>query len=424
MDKNGIFLVSIGDELLDGRTPNTNAVFFGEQLRMNGISVAEIRCVSDRIEDIAEALRYGKNFPIVVCTGGLGPTNDDRTIEAAAKAFRRKIVTTKASLEHVRSRYAARGLELNEHRLRLARVPEKAKILQNLNGTAPGVLCREGKTNFFFLAGVPSECRPLFEREILPIALKQRQKKLVRREFWRSFGLPESAVYQLVEPLVSELEKKYPDSFRFGVHISFPCIDLTLEIWQAKGKKIPSQKEIDAAVAEISEKTKKICFTRERDTLVESVMKLLLAKKKTLATAESCTGGLLGKMLTDIPGSSAAYLGGVVSYANSAKEKLLSVPKSLLVEHGAVSEPVVKKMAESIREHLGADFALSLSGVSGPGGGSEKKPVGTIHVALANKESTKTLHQVIMNGRGSREQNRIVAAHLALDALRLTLLES
>jgi nicotinamide-nucleotide amidase len=423
MDKNGVFLLSIGDELLDGRTANSNAVYFGEQLRIHGISVAEVRCVSDRIEDIVEAIRYGKNFSLVVATGGLGPTNDDRTMEAAAKAFRRKLVITKASKEHVVSRYKARGLEMNEHRMRLARVPERAKILQNLVGTAPGVQCVEGKSHFFFLAGVPAECRPLFDREILPRALKLRKQKLVRREFWRSFGLPESAVYQLVEPIVSELEKKYPDSFRFGVHISFPCIDLTFEVWQQKGKKCPSFKEIEAAVESITEIMKNVAFTRERETLVECVMKLLLTKKKTLATAESCTGGWLGKMLTDIPGSSAAYLGGVVSYANSAKETLLEVPAALIKEHGAVSEAVVRKMSENIRQQLGADYSLALSGVSGPDGGSEKKPVGTVHVALSSKAATETLHQVIMNGRGSREQNRLIAAHLALDALRLSLLK-
>lgn len=414
----GVFLLSIGDELLDGRTPNTNATYFGEELRLAGVPVHEIRSVSDRVSDIVKALHEARKAPLVIVTGGLGPTSDDRTMEAAARAFKTKLVETKASLTHVKKRYEARGLPLTEHRRRLALIPKGAKILENSAGTAPGI----GYKNFFFLPGPPNECRPMFERAILPLAKKLAPRKLARREFWRTFGRGESDVYQRVAPFTRALEEKYPDTVSFGVHISFPCIDLTLEVWKAKGKKSPTPREIDRVSAEICKAVGELCFTRERKTLAEVVFELLREKQKTLALAESCTGGLVAKLLTDFPGSSEVFLGGVVSYANEAKESCLQVQKETLTRHGAVSLETVKEMAEGIRNSLRADYALAISGISGPGGGTKDKPVGTTCVALSSKKGTETKRHEILSGRGTRDQNRVIAAHLALDALRLELL--
>lgn len=413
--KKGIFLLSVGDELLDGRTQNTNASWLGEQLRLAGLAVSEIRCVSDRIEDIVAALKAAAAYPAVIVTGGLGPTNDDRTLQGAAKAFRRKLGQTKASLAHVKSRYEARGLPLTEARLRMALIPKGGEVLENRNGTAPGVALNINKTNFYFLPGPPNECRPIFEKEILP-DLRKKGRKLALRKFWRTFGRGESDVYQRVASAVENFEKKYPATFAFGVHISFPYIDLTLEVWE--GKKKPTKKEITALSGLIDKQVGELCFSRDRISLADAVAALLLEKKLTVATAESCTGGLLGKIFTDRPGSSAYYWGGVVSYDNSAKEILLGVNRSTLERHGAVSAETVKEMADAIRRQLKTDYALAISGVAGPGGGSAEKPVGTVHVALSSKAGTKTAHQVILNGKGSRDQNRVIATNLALDLLR------
>lgn len=419
----GVFLLSIGDELLDGRTQNTNASWFGEQLRLAGVPVAEVRCVSDRIEDIVRALDEARNYPLVVSTGGLGPTNDDRTLEGAALAFRRPLGRTPESYEHVRSRYEARGAELTETRLRLANVPKGCRVVQNPTGTAPGVELKIGKTLFYFLPGVPSECRPMFENEILPIAKETvGVKQLVRREFWRTFGRGEGEIYARIAPIVESFEKRFPETFTFGVHISFPCIDLTLEVWNVKGHAYPNAKEIDKACEQIQEAIGEFCFTRKREALVDVVCRELAARKLTLSAAESCTGGLLGKVITDIPGSSAYFMGGVVSYDNQAKVALLGVKESTLARHGAVSPETVREMADGMRARLKTDFALAISGVSGPSGGTKEKPVGTTHVALSSAAGTKTLHQFFLSGKGSREQNRIVAIHLALDALRSELL--
>ncbi len=419
----GVFILTVGDEILDGRIQNTNSAWFGEQLRLHGIPVAESRSVADRNSAIAAALKDSSSQPVVIVTGGLGPTNDDRTLESAGKAFRRPLAATKASLQHVKSRYKKRGLELTPPRLKMAALPKGARVLPNTTGTAPGVHLRVKGTDYFFLPGPPGECRPMFESFVLPVAKKSLHgRRLLRREFWRTFGRGESEVYQRVSSIVEALEQRFPESVAVGVHISFPYIDLTLEVREADRKSRPSSKEIEGACLDIERALGTLCFSRERENLAEAVAKLLLQEKATVATAESCTGGLLGKMLTDIPGSSRYFLGGFLTYANEAKERLLGINKKILLQYGAVSEPVVRAMAERARRRLGAKYALAISGVSGPAGGTDAKPVGTTYVALSNKERTRTMHQILLRSQGSRDQNRILAAHLALDALRTELL--
>jgi len=422
MKKSGVFLLSIGDELLDGRTQNTNATWFGEKLRENGIPVSEVRCVSDTLLDIVATLKAAEKYPVVISTGGLGPTNDDRTLEGVAKAFRAPLAPTKISLAHVRERYEARGLPLTPQRLRLAHIPKSAKVLSNPTGTAPGVHVKRKKSDLYFLPGPPNECRRIFEEQILPaITKKMRQKVLQRRECWRTFGKGESDIYQRVETVIRVLEEKHPLAITFGVHINFPCIDLTLEVWKIKGEKSPPKEEIDWAIQSIHESLGSLCFSRKPESLVEAVSQVLRSRKLSVSTAESCTGGLLGKLFTDLPGSSSYYWGGVISYHNDLKTTLVGVAPSTLEKWGAVSEATVKEMAESLRKQAGTDYCLSLSGVSGPGGGSAEKPVGTLWVALSGPRGTKTLHQQILGGKGSRDQNRMIAAHLALDLLRAEL---
>lgn len=419
----GVFLLSIGDELLDGRTMNTNASYFGEQLRLSGIPVQEVRCISDNIEQIASCLRESKKFPLVITTGGLGPTNDDRTLEGASRAFRLPLVETKASLDHVTKRYQARNLPLTPSRLRMAKIPKGSLVLENVNGTAPAVALKVGKSQFYFLPGPPNECRPIFAGILKRAEKLVPGKKLYRREFWRTFGKGESDIYHSISPMVEELERKYPETFTFGVHISFPCIDLTMEAWKVKGRKLPTEAELKKLSAYIDEKIGNLCFTRQREDLSAVVSRILKEKQLTLSTAESCTGGLIGKMLTDISGSSSFYWGGVVAYDNCVKKLLLGVEAATLASDGAVSEATVRQMAEGIRSRLKTNYSLAVSGVAGPDGGSADKPVGTIHVALSSAKGSKTLHRVILNGSGSRDQNRIIAAHLALDLLRDALRE-
>lgn len=419
----GVFVLTVGDEILDGRIQNTNASWFGEQLRLKGIPVCESRSVPDQVAAIAAALREGARHPVVLVTGGLGPTNDDRTLEGAGAAFKLPLAQTPASLKHIRARYQARSLPITPARLKMALVPKGAKVLPNAHGTAPGVHLRVKGCDLFFLPGPPNECRPMFEKFVLPLAKKAlRSRKLLRREFWRTFGRGESDVYQRVSSIVTALEQRFPESVFFGVHISFPYIDLTFEVRDSAKARRPAGKEMDAASRDITRALGTLCFSRERESLADAVARLLKQERRSVATAESCTGGLLGKMLTDTAGSSVYYVGGVVSYANSAKETLLGINKKILQHDGAVSEACVRTMAEAVRRKLGADFALAISGIAGPGGGTETKPLGTTYVALSTRERTRTMHQVILQGQGTRDQNRVLAAHLALDALRTELL--
>lgn len=417
--RSGVLLLSIGDELLDGRTLNTNASWFGEQFRHAGVPVSEVKCTSDRLDEIIDALHLGKMFPLVVATGGLGPTNDDRTLEAASKFFRKPLEVHSKALRLVKEKYKARGLPLTEARKKLALAPRGSKILENPTGTAPGSHLSLGKTDFFFLPGPPNECKPMFESFVLPLAKKKvASKKLIQREFWRTFGRGESDIYARISSAVESLEKKYPLSVNIGIHISFPCVDLTFEVWKIPGEKVPSKREVEDFLTHVNQEVKEICFSRKRETLVEAVFREMKEKGKTLSVAESCTGGLLGKLFTDLPGSSSVFWGGVISYDNAAKQRFLDVDAKTLQTHGAVSEACVREMATNLRMKTGTDFAVAISGVAGPGGGSETKPVGTLYVALCDASGTKTLHQVILRGQGSRDQNRIIAAHLALDCLR------
>lgn len=422
--KHGVFLLSIGDELLDGRTVNTNASVFGNELASVGIPVAEVRAISDSLETIVETLRDAAKYPIVIVTGGLGPTNDDRTAEGAALAFSRPLRTSKESIHHVKSRYAARGRPVDKARLRQAYLPERAKLLANATGIAPGFYLKIQDSEFFFFPGVPGECHPMFRQFALPRAQKRAAtKKLWRRELWRSFGLAEGDLNQSIAALLKPFEKKYPQSFQVGVHIDFPGVDLTLEVWDIPGTPKPSSAELDRLCQKISARLGSHIYSRERgQTLADVVLRLLQKRGQTLATAESCTGGALGKVLTDIPGSSAMYWGGAISYANDAKEKLLGVKAASLRRYGAVSKEVAFEMAEQIRLLAATDFSLSVTGISGPGGGTATKPVGTFYVGLANKHGTITLHRVPKSQFWSRKWNRTFAVHFALDMLRQQLL--
>jgi nicotinamide-nucleotide amidase len=417
-----VLLLSVGDEILDGRILNSNAQWMGDQLRSLRVPVREIRSISDKPEHIRKTLLEAGKFKLVVATGGLGPTNDDRTMSTAAAAFKLPLVLNAKALSLVRRQYQKRSLELTESRRKLAFLPKGAKVLMNQVGTAPGALIVWGSTTFIFLPGPPNECHPMFTRFVTPIAKKLCSgRKLVARKTWRLFGKGESDIYQAISPEISELEKKFPDSFQFGIHINFPCIDLTLETWRIGSKAIPTARDLRSLLEKIESQLGSLLISRKKESLAEVVMNLLKERGATLSLAESCTGGWVGKILTDIPGSSQVLLGGVVAYANSAKEKTLGVSPEILRGKGAVSGETAQAMAEGALSLFRSTYALALSGVSGPGGGSEKKPVGTLQIGLAGPSGSFSEHHWVLKGAGTREQNRLVSVYLALDALRKTL---
>lgn len=416
--KNTVFLLGVGDELLDGRVNNTNANFFATHLTQNGLKVVEVRAVADSIAIIGKALHEAARLAdTVIVTGGLGPTSDDLTAEAAAKAFGKKYVESAEARKQIKAMLQLRGTNPTPARLGMARVPAGAKIMRNDHGVAPAFHCRHDNCDYFFLQGVPRECRPIFLEQILP-RLKKQARGQGRRHYniWRTFGRKEADIHLALKPLIQRFEKKYPDAVRFGFQIPWPCVDVRFEVWQAK--KMPTAREISDICRSISEALQEWTFSRKDESMAEAVMQRLRLHKKTLATAESCTGGLVGKMLTDIPGSSENYLGGAVTYANSAKQVFAAVSHGSIRRHGAVSRQVAAEMALGIRDALSADLAVSLTGISGPSGGTKDKPVGTIYIGLADHEKVTCQHKVNLSAQGARHQNREYAAHLALDMIR------
>ena len=423
--KNSIALLTIGNELLDGRTINTNAAYFGESIQALGLEVIEARTVPDTLEAIGEALHELAVHTHIIVTGGLGPTSDDLTAVAAGIAFSDPCRYHAEAERDIRATLKRIGFPYTKTQKRQAFLPAHAKIIANRWGIAPGFQMRVFKATFYFLPGVPRECRPMFDAAIAPKLRRIRgAKKLLHRSLWRCFGEREADLYARIRPLVMKAQKLYGANFDFSSQIPFPSVDIRIEFWRGKGTRTASKKEIEEFSTELTKKLAPITYTRARESLAAVVIRLLRQQKASLATAESCTGGLVGEMLTDVAGASEAYRGGVVSYANSAKEKLLGVRPSTLRRHGAVSHETAQEMAKGVRHALGADYVISLTGVSGPGGGSAQKPVGTLFVGISDCSRTESVHRLILRSQGDRLQNRLFASFLALDMLRKLILEN
>lgn len=369
-------VINTGSELLLGLVVNTHLAYLAGELAPCGITIARQVCVPDG-PPIKEALdRALDRAEVVFTTGGLGPTTDDITREAAAELLGLPLVPDESILSGIRERFARRGLPMAERVARQAMVPVGTEVLPNPNGTAPGlyfpptVLGNRRAQHLFLLPGPPRELRPMTMDYVLP-KLRAVLPPTAQRErrIYRLTGIGES---QVEERIGKELEER--GEFEVGYCARPSEVDFRLVgPAEALAKVEP---EIRAVLGE--------WIYSDGDTLEAAIVRLLSDKKLTLAVAESCTGGSLAGRITDVPGSSNVFLAGYVTYANEAKEITLGVPEDLLAAHGAVSEPVAAAMAEGARRVSGADFALSTTGIAGPGGGTESKPVGTVYIGLAS----------------------------------------
>ncbi|MBI3181777.1 MAG: CinA family nicotinamide mononucleotide deamidase-related protein [Myxococcales bacterium] len=403
-----------GDELLTGLTPDTNGQYFAERLLESlGIRLARITTVGDEVEDIESALReLSARADAVLVSGGLGPTADDRTAEAAARAQGVALVEDGRALEHIRRRFAERGVAFTPNNARQALVPQGAEAIINPVGTAPMLVQRLGRCTLFYLPGVPSELRHLVERQVLP-----RLRELAAGEGKRTFralgvlktvGLPESHLDALVAPVVVRHPKV---EFGFRTHAPENHLKLLAE-GEAEHVAIEA---LEAAAADCREVLRRWLFAEDEDTLPGVLAEALRARGQTVAVAESITGGLVCQLLTEPAGATAYFKGGVVAYHDILKRRWAHVSKEALSTGGAVSAEVARQMARGIREELSATYGLSLTGFAGPDGGTEADPVGTVYLALAfegGEEHERSLF------RGSRERVRQFAAHTALDILR------
>ncbi|MCX7896162.1 MAG: CinA family nicotinamide mononucleotide deamidase-related protein [Thermoanaerobaculum sp.] len=393
--------VAVGSELL--RTPrlDTNSLRVGEKLAGRGVVLVEKRCVPDEVEAIARAVEeLLARADLVLLSGGLGPTADDVTREGVAQALGRKLTLDEGILGQLEDRYRRLGRSMPSIARRMAYVLEGADVLANPRGTAPGLWLSLGSQAVVLLPGVPEELDTILTLHVLP--------RVTGRPFLvrtlRVAGRFESEVEQRVAPL-------YP---RFGrekitILASRGTVDLVL------GAETPEElAQMDQAFSEVLQDD---LFGRDEATLAQVVLEALKERRWLLATAESCTGGLVGSLLTQVPGASEAYLGGVVCYANSLKARLVGVPEDLLTTYGAVSRQVAEALALGACR-LGAQCGLAITGIAGPGGGSAEKPVGTVHMAVATPHHVE--HRLYRFG-GCRQTVRELAANFALDLLRRTL---
>lgn len=408
-------IISIGDELLIGQVINTNASYLSEKLGEVGISVSRVTTVGDALPDIQLAFqRAWKEADVVIVTGGLGPTHDDISKDAVAKFFKKKLKLDKKILKAVEARFARFGYKkMPEINVGQAMVPEDFKALRNNAGTAPGLLYQEKGKTFVILPGVPPEMKWIMEDSLLKILKKNTSGKVsevIRHKILMTYGIGESALAELIGDVKLILEEGATLAFLPKV----PIVRLRISV---KGK---TEKMVSSKIARIESRLRKkagrYIYGVDDITLERVVVQLLQKKNLRLATAESCTGGLLAARLTNIAGVSKVYVGGIVSYSNEVKHNLLGVSDKILQKFGAVSEQTARKMAEGVRVRLATDLAISITGIAGPDGGSVEKPVGTVWIALA-QVGHETFARHFQFG-GERDTIRERSAFAALDMIR------
>lgn len=411
-------LLSIGDELTLGQTVDTNAAWLSARLSSMGIPCAEHRTVPDDLDHIADTIRQcAERAEVLIITGGLGPTDDDLTRPALAKAMGVDLTEDPASVEHIASYFRGRGRTMPQRNRIQATHPQTSTMIENTCGTAPGIQASLGHCEIFVTPGVPREMFAMFERDIEP-AIRQLTgtSQTILTTKLNSFGSGESDIAERLGDLMARDRNPVVGTTVANGYVS-------VRIRSEHPQNDQAQARLDETLDLVKEKVGPLAFGQDEATLQDAVIALLTEHNKTVATAESCTGGMIASMLTDVPGSSAAVLGGWVTYANAMKAEQLGVPSALIEQHGAVSREVVEAMARGALEHSGADFALSTSGIAGPGGGSEDKPVGTVWIGLAWREGGET-HIITRLAQlpGDRETIRDRSAKCALQLLRLKLL--
>ena len=405
-------ILSTGDEVLTGMIADTNAAFLADQMGSLGFEVLRHTTVGDDraiLEDTFRAL--GERADVVLCTGGLGPTVDDLTTEVAAGILGVGMKLDEAALAYMEGLWRNRGRVMPENNRKQAMLPEPADVLTNPIGTAPGFSVKIGKAHFFFMPGVPREMKRMFAEQVIPRLQKLRLDPTVFDvRVYRSFGLTESAADQAL----SGLEAEFP-GVKLGFRAHFPEIQIKLTV---KGPDITAARtRLSAAADEVKKRIGPNIFS-DGDPIEAVIGAALRRDKATVATAESCTGGMVAQLITAVPGASDYFHHGVITYTEAAKHDLLGVPESVFAEHGVVSEECARAMADGAKARSKATYAISVTGIAGPGGGTDDKPVGLVYIGLAGPKETVVRR---INWPGQREQIRSIAAMVGLDLLRRAL---
>ena len=402
-------LIAVGTELLLGNIANTDAQMISQGLSQLGINVYYHTVVGDNPQRVRQAVDIARGrADILITTWGLGPTCDDLTKVAVAQAFGKELVYHEPSAQRIRERFAQRGTPVTENNFQQAMVPEGCTVLDNDWGTAPGVAFQAGGTHVLMLPGPPRECAMMFRHRALPYLQKLSDGVIASRTV-KTFGIGESAAEALLRDLMNALHNPTlaPYAKPTGTELRITA-------------HAPTREEALRLIAPVEEQVKAILGDKvigvDVDSLEEVCFALLKDRGLTVGTAESCTGGLLAKLLTDLPGSSAVFRGGVVSYTNGVKAGLLGVPQDLLDRYGAVSPQVAEAMARGAKAALGCDIALSTTGVAGPDADDRGNPIGLVYLGLAWGDQCQVTE--FRAGPVERERVRRQAAQTALDLLR------
>jgi len=407
-------ILAIGSEMLTPFRVDTNSLFITEKLNAIGYDVRLKAVVADEVAELARVIEGALDWAdLIVVTGGLGPTEDDVTRDAVAKVLNVPLDLDESIVDRLRDRFARRGMTMPEINRRQAMVPRGADVLPNPNGTAPGLWLQKGRTAIVLLPGPPREMKPMLETVIAErLAPKAGGSGLFRRVL-KITGRAESDVDAQAQPVYG---KWMTQPIPISTTILAVLGQIELHLTAHAGSKTDADAALEIAVRELQDVLGHSVYSTDGQPLEAVVGQLLREHHMTMAVAESCTGGLLASRLTDVPGSSEYVELGVVCYSNKSKTDLAGVPAALIAEHGAVSEPVARAMAEGIRARAGTSLGVGVTGIAGPGGGSEQKPVGTVSIAVAGGGETRvrTLQFI-----GRRDMVKFQASQSALNMTRL-----
>jgi len=407
-------ILTIGDEILIGQILNTNSSWIAEKINLMGIEIIEMISVSDKREHIHKTLdRYEGQVDLIICTGGLGPTSDDITKMAITEYFETDLVENREVLEDIYTLFQKRGMKVTEPNVKQAMVPATCKILRNPSGTAPGMWFERTGTIFVFLPGVPYEMMDIFNNSLTQEISRRIDNTIMAHQTVLTQGIPESYLAEMIKNWESSL----PGNIKLAYLPKPGIVRLRLTGVGNNRKKLELQ--LQEEISKLKMLIPEDIFGFNEDTLEKLVGDLLRERKKTLSTAESCTGGNIARLITCVPGSSDYYYGSVIAYSDTIKIDKLGVPLQVIQQYGAVSAEVVQKMAQGVIRYFQTDYAVATSGIAGPGGGTSEKPVGTTWIAVASRDKCISKRYSFGEHRG---RNIEKASITALNMLRKLIL--
>lgn len=402
-------IISVGTELLLGDILNTDAQFLSQELAKLGLSVLHQSTVGDNHDRLLELLRQAaERSDIIILSGGLGPTPDDITKEVACEFFGKELVLHEESLQRMSAYFTAKGIEMPETNKKQAMLPEDCVVFQNNNGTAPGLAMEKDGKHILLLPGPPRELKPMFYESAVPYLKKFSDKVIISHNI-RTFGIGESAMSEAVTDLLASSNPTVAPYAKDG--------EALLRVTAMADNEDNAEKLCAPMIEEIRERLSDYIYGIDVNCIEEAVIPMLIENNLKLATAESCTGGLIGKRITNVSGASKVFDCGIISYSNEIKHRILGVSKEALKQYGAVSAEVAKQMAKGALAVSGADIAVSVTGIAGPLSDGTSKPVGLSYIALADKDNVWV--KELNTSRKDRDYNRFVNSSNALNMVRM-----